>query len=72
MQQRARNFEGRMSKPAYNAYIIREFEKDGKRCRCWTKIGVVFPHKDAEGYDVALEDGRVTTPDPKDAPKILR
>jgi hypothetical protein len=65
-----------MSKPIYNAYVIREFEKDGKKSRCWTKIGVVFPSKDAESHDLALEaaslNGRVSTPDPKDAPKILR
>ena len=65
-----------MSKPAYNAYIIREFEKDGKKSRCWTKIGVVFPNKDAESYEVALEaaslNGRVSIPDLKDALKIVR
>jgi hypothetical protein len=63
-----------MSKPAYNAYVIREFEKDGKRSHYWTKVGVVFPTKDAESHDVALEaaslNGRVSIPDPKDAPKI--
>ena len=65
-----------MSKPTYNAYVIREFEKDGKKSRCWTKVGVVFPRKDAESYDVALEaaslNGRVSISDPKDAPKIGR
>jgi hypothetical protein len=64
-----------MSKPTYNAYVIREFEKDGKRSRCWTKVGVVFP-KDAETYEVALEaaslNRRVSIPDPKDASKIVR
>jgi hypothetical protein len=62
-----------MAKPVYNAYSVREYEKDGKKDSFWTKIGVVFEHKDGKGYDIVLDafpvNGRVSIREPKDAPK---
>jgi hypothetical protein len=62
-----------MSKPTYHAYSVREYEKDGKKDSFWTKIGVVFEHKDGKGFDVVLEalpiNGRISIREPKDAPK---
>ncbi len=34
-----------MAKPTYNAYSVREYEKDGKKDSFWTKIGVAFARK---------------------------
>jgi hypothetical protein len=63
------NLEVAMSKPVYHAYSVREYEKDGKKESFWTKIGVVFEHKDGKGFDVVLEalpiNGRVSIREPK-------
>jgi hypothetical protein len=59
-----------MAKPVYHAYTAREYEKDGKKESCWTKIGVVFKHKDGKGFDVVLEallvNGRISIRQPKE------
>jgi hypothetical protein len=59
-----------MAKPKFHAYSVREYEKDGKKDSFWTKIGVVFEHKDGKGFDVVLEalpvNGRVTIREPKE------
>ena len=56
------------SKPAtenkrYNAYTVREFERNGAAEHDWMRIGVAFPHKDGKGFDVMLQavpvDGKV-------------
>jgi hypothetical protein len=61
---------GTMAKPKFHAYSVREYEKDGKKDSFWTKIGVVFEHKDGKGFDVVLEalpvNGRVTIREPKE------
>ncbi len=58
-----------MAKPAYNAYSVREYEKDGKKDSVWTKIGVAFAHKNGGGFDIVLEalpiNGRITLREPK-------
>jgi len=58
-----------MAKPKYLAYSVREFEKDGKKDSFWTRIGVVFEHKDGKGLDVVLEavpfSGRISLREPK-------
>jgi hypothetical protein len=58
-----------MAKPVFHAYSVREYEKDGKKDSFWTKIGVVFPHKDGKGFDVVLEafpvNGRIALREPK-------
>ncbi len=58
-----------MAKPTFNAYSVREYEKDGKKDSYWTKIGVAFAHKNGEGFDIVLEaspiNGRITLIKPK-------
>jgi len=58
-------------KPKFHAYNVRNYKKpDGAEDAFWTKIGVVFEHKDGKGYDVVLEcfpiDGRITIREPKE------
>jgi hypothetical protein len=37
------------------AYTVREFDTaDGKKGRAWTRIGVVFPHKDGSGFKIEV------------------
>ena len=65
-----------MAKPVYHAYAVREFEKDGQKESCWTKVGVVFAHGDGRGFDIMLEamplSGRITVREPveKDESKV--
>ena len=55
-------------KPAFIAYSVRE--REGKKAK-FTEIGVAFPHKDGEGFDILTDaiplSGRITlrTPDSK-------
>jgi hypothetical protein len=60
---------GIMARPKFNAYTVREYEKDGKKDSFWTKIGVAFEHKNGGGFDVVLEafpiNGRITLREPK-------
>ena len=62
-----------MSKPVYHAYSVREYEKDGKKDSFWTKLGVVWAHRDGKGFDVVLEalpiNGRITIREPKEDDK---
>jgi hypothetical protein len=50
----------------------REYERDGKTQKRWTKIGAAFPHKEGSGFSIELKafpiDGRlvVLPPDPAD------
>ena len=58
-----------MAKPVFNAYTVIDYQRNGKRNSKWTKIGVVFSHKDGEGYDIALDalpiNGRISLRKPK-------
>jgi hypothetical protein len=66
-------FVGIMVKPKFNAYSVREYEKDGKKESFWAKIGVAFEHKDGKGFDVVLEalpvNSRVSIREPKEKDK---
>ena len=61
-------------KPLYHAFTVRKYKKedgsDDAFWTFWTKIGVVFPHKDGKGYDVVLDclpiDGRISIREPKE------
>lgn len=60
-----------MTQPKFHAYNVRNYKDgEGKDDAFWTKIGVVFEHKDGKGYDVVLEafpvDGRITIREPKE------
>ena len=47
----------------YNAYTVREFERNGAVDHDWMRVGVAFSHKDGKGFDVMLQavpvDGKV-------------
>jgi len=47
----------------FNAYTVREFERNGAVDHDWMRIGVAFPYKDGKGFDVMLQavpvDGKV-------------
>ena len=58
-------------RPTYHAFTVRKYKKeDGSDDAFWTKIGVVFAHKDGKGYDVVLDclpvDGRISIREPKE------
>jgi hypothetical protein len=58
-------------KPIYHAFSVRKYKKeDGSDDAYWTKIGVVFAHKDGKGYDVVLDclpvDGRISIREPRE------
>jgi hypothetical protein len=58
-------------KPIYHAFSVRKYKKeDGSDDAFWTKIGVVFGHKDGKGYDVVLDclpvDGRISIREPRE------
>lgn len=58
-----------MSKP-FNAYTVKEIGEGKEKKSFWTKLGVAFPHKDGEGFDVILEalpvSGRLVIRAPKE------
>ena len=42
--------------PYLNVFTVKEFEaKDGTTARNWTKVGVAFPHTEAEGFNIELQ-----------------
>lgn len=62
-------------RPTYHAFTVRKYKKeDGSDNSFWTKIGVVFAHKDGKGYDVVLDclplDGRISIREPKEKPAL--
>ena len=52
-------------KPTHTAYSVRDFTKadTGESDSMWLKIGVAWPHRDGQGFDVQLDavpvNGRV-------------
>jgi len=42
-------------KPGATAYVVRNFERDGKQESSWLKVGVAWMHKDEKGFDVLLD-----------------
>jgi len=45
------------NRPNATAYVVREFERDGKKDARWLKVGVAWLHKDSEGFNVVIEEG---------------
>ena len=47
----------------FNAYTVREYERNGDTQSDWMRIGVAFPHDDGKGFNVTLHalpiDGKV-------------
>ncbi|EAS2064045.1 hypothetical protein ACFFW7_003532 [Salmonella enterica] len=52
-----------MRKPLYYVYIIQEnqTETPGEKNTWWTKVGVVFPHKNKPGLNIILIPGIAVT-----------
>ena len=44
-----------MTKPAYTAYAVRDYTKDGQKDSEWLKVGAAWPHKDGKGFDLNLD-----------------
>ena len=47
----------------YNAYTVREFERNGAAEHDWMRVGVAFLHEDGKGFNLSLHavpvDGKV-------------
>jgi hypothetical protein len=56
-------------KPVYNAYTVENYKKGAEDRAKWAQVGVVFPHKDGEGFDIVLTalplNGRLSLRKPK-------
>jgi hypothetical protein len=61
------------SLPSHRAYVVSSPKKDGDRA-FWHEVGVVWPHKNGNGFDVVIHEGmalhgRIVCMEPKDKPK---
>ncbi len=47
----------------FNAYTVREFERNGGTEHDWMRVGVAFPHEDGKGFNLSLQaiplDGKI-------------
>lgn len=62
-----------MSKPSHIAYVVSEPKEGSDRKPIWRAVGVVFPHRNGNGFDVLIHDqiavsGRITCTEPKEKP----
>jgi hypothetical protein len=58
------------SKPSHRAYVVSEPKAEGKKS-FWHEVGVVWPHKKGNGFDVMIHDGisvsgRIVCTEPKE------
>ena len=59
-----------MSKPTHIAYVVNK-RKDDEDKKDWRRVGVVWPHKNGDGFDVVIYDqvavsGRIVCTVPKE------
>lgn len=59
-----------MSKPSHRAYVVTTPKKGGDK-GFWREVGVVWPHKSGNGYDVVIHEGvsvhgRIVCTEPKE------
>ena len=59
-----------MSKPSHRAYIVSTPKKDGDK-GFWREVGVVWPHKSGNGFDLVIHEGisvhgRIVCTEPKE------
>jgi len=45
------------SKPTHTAYVVSDADEGSNRKAQWFEIGIVWPHKDGDGFDVELPPG---------------
>jgi hypothetical protein len=62
-----------MSKPTHIAYVVKEPKEGTGDKALWRSVGVVWPHKNGNGFDVMLHDqlavfGRIVCTEPKEKP----
>jgi len=48
------------SKPTHEAFVVRNFERDGEQDASWLKVGAAFAHRDGKGFDIVLDAMPVT------------
>jgi hypothetical protein len=60
------------SKPSHRAYVVTKSKEEGGK-GFWHEVGVVWPHKNGNGFDIVLHEGIAATgrivctePKPKD------
>jgi hypothetical protein len=59
-----------MSKPSHRAYVVSTPKKEGDK-GFWREVGVVWPHKTGNGFDVVIHEGisvhgRIVCTEPKE------
>lgn len=59
-----------MSKPSHRAYVVSTPKKPGEK-GFWHEVGVVWPHKTGNGFDVVIHEGisvsgRIVCTEPKE------
>lgn len=57
--------------PTHTAYHVRKYKSGQEEKSFWTKIGVVWPHDDGEGFNISLSglmplDGKIVVRSVKD------
>jgi hypothetical protein len=68
-----RQFNGKeniMSKPSHRAYVVSTPKKEGEK-GFWREVGVVWPHKTGNGFDLVIHEGisahgRIVCTEPKE------
>jgi len=43
------------TRPAFTAFSVRDYQKNGQKESDWTRIGVAWQHRDGDGFDIILE-----------------
>ena len=59
-----------MSKPSHRAHVVSSPRKEGDK-GIWTEIGVIWPHKSGNGFDLVVREGisvsgRIVCTEPKE------
>lgn len=59
-----------MSKPSHRAFVVSTPKKEGDK-GFWREIGVVWPHKTGNGFDIVIHEGisvhgRIVCTEPKE------
>ena len=49
------------NKPTHTAFIVTEPQEGSADKAQWQEIGVVWPHKKGEGFDLVIPAGRTVT-----------
>jgi hypothetical protein len=44
-------------RPTHSAYVVREYQKDGKTESEWTRVGVAWQHGQGDGSTIQILDG---------------